>query len=118
MLKKVTLLLPLCFNDGSVIPKEMLAAMQDEIYLAFRGWTIVGEVAGAYQMQQTGAKRVERLLQTWVIVEDEDLPKLKELVAQFGSQLGQELMYFEVSDAAVEFIPPAQKGNGRHGESG
>ncbi|MFO0964272.1 MAG: hypothetical protein U0793_01615 [Gemmataceae bacterium] len=48
MLKKVTLLLPLAFNDGSVVPQEILAAMQDEIFIAFRGWTIVGEVEGAY----------------------------------------------------------------------
>ena len=54
MLKKVTLLIPLTFNDGSAIPRDTLAAIEDEIYLAFKGWTIVGEVEGAYQMQQTG----------------------------------------------------------------
>jgi hypothetical protein len=115
MLKKVTILLPLSFNDGSLVPKDALATMQDEIFLAFRGWTIVGEVEGAYQMQQTGAKRVERLLHVWVIVEEDELPRLKGLIAQFGSMLGQESMYFEVSDAVVEFIRPSPKGSDRHG---
>ena len=113
MLKKVTLLLPLAFNDGSVVPQDMLAAMQDEIFIAFRGWTVVGEVEGAYQMRQTGEKRVERLLQVWVVVQDEQLPKLRDLVAGFGARLGQEVMYFEVSDSVVEFIPPAHEGNGQ-----
>jgi hypothetical protein len=117
MLKKVTLLLPLSFNDGSLVPKEVLATIQDEIYVEFRGWTIVGEVEGAYQMQQAGAKRVERLLQVWVIVEEAELSTLKEMVGQFGSRLGQEVMYFEVSDATVEFIPPAPKENSPDGES-
>src|SRR5438132_8566267 len=112
MLRKVTLLIPLTYNDGSAIPKETLSAIEDEIYVAFKGWTIVGEVEGAYQMQDTGAKKVERLLHIWVILEEADIPTLKEMVAKFGASLGQEFMYFEVGDAVVEFIPPAAERGG------
>jgi hypothetical protein len=112
MLKKVTLLIPLTFNDGTTIPKETLAAIEEEIYLAFKGWTIVGEVEGAYQMQQTGAKKVERLLHIWVVLEEAEIPTLKQMVGKFGTLLGQEFMYFEVSDAVVEFIPPDAQGGG------
>lgn len=97
---------PLTFNDGSSIPKEALAAIEDEIYLAFRGWTIVGEVEGAYQMRQTGDKKVERLLHVWVVVEEEAVSTLKQMVGRFGATLGQEFMYFEVGESLVEFIPP------------
>jgi hypothetical protein len=114
MLKKVTLLIPLAFNDGSAIPKEKLGAIEEEIYIAFKGWTIVGEVEGAYQMQQTGAKKVERLLHIWVVLEEAELPTLKQMVAKFGASLGQEFMYFEVSDAVVEFIPPHTEETGTH----
>ncbi len=114
MLKKVTLLIPMTFNDGSTIPKEILAAIEEEIYLAFKGWTIVGEVEGAYQMQQTGAKKVERLLHLWVVLEEGDVSILKQMVAKFGARLGQELMYFEVGESVVEFIPPHAQGNGSH----
>jgi hypothetical protein len=106
MLKKVTLLIPLTFNDGSTIPRATLAAIEDEIYLAFKGWTIVGEVEGAYQMQQTGEKKVERLLHVWVVVEEEAVFALKQMVGRFGATLGQEFMYFEVGESLVEFIPP------------
>jgi hypothetical protein len=112
MLKKVTLLIPLTFNDGSMIPKETLAAIEDEIYLAFKGWTIVGEVEGAYQMRSTGEKQVERLLQVWVVLAEEAIPALKQMAGRFGATLGQEFMYFEVGESAVEFIPPYAEGNG------
>jgi hypothetical protein len=112
MLRKVTLLIPLTFNDGTSIPKETLEAIEEEIYLAFKGWTIVGEVEGAYQMQQTGAKRVERLLHVWVVLEEEAIASLKQMVARFGATLGQEFMYFEVGESVVEFIPPFAEGNG------
>ncbi len=112
MLRKVTLLIPLTFNDGSSIPGETLEAIEEEIYLAFKGWTIVGEVEGAYQMQQTGTKRVERLLQVWVVLEETAIPSLKQMVARLGAKLGQEFMYFEIGESLVEFIPPLAEGNG------
>src|ERR1022692_458665 len=41
-------LLPLAFNDGSAIPRATLSAIENEIFVAFKGWTLVGEVKGAY----------------------------------------------------------------------
>ena len=97
---------------GSRIPKETLAAIEDEIYVAFKGWTIVGEVEGAYQMRQTGEKKVERSLHIWVVLEEEALPTLKQLVGRFGAMLGQESMYFEVAESLVEYLPPYAEGSG------
>src|SRR5260370_2397789 len=106
MLKRATLLIPLTFNDGTEVPKATLAAIEEEIYLAFNGWTVVGEVEGAYRMKQTGQKQVERLLHVWVVAEEADIPALKRMVGKFGALLGQEAMYFEVGESFVEFIPP------------
>jgi hypothetical protein len=107
MLKRVTLLVPLTFNDGSAVPEATLTAIEEEIYLAFNGWTVLGEVKGAYRMQQTGQKQVERLLHVWVVVKEEEIPLLRQMVARFGTLLGQECMYFEVAEGAVEFLPPS-----------
>lgn len=108
----MTLLIPLTFNDVTAIPKETLEAIEEELYLAYKGGTIVGEVEGAYQMQQTGEKKFERLLHLWVVVEDAANPPLKQMVSKFGAALGQELMYFEIGESVVEFIPPYAEGNG------
>jgi hypothetical protein len=111
MLKKATLLIPLTFNDGSRIPKETLTAIEDEIYLEFKGWTIVGEVEGAYLMGQTGEKKVERLLHVWVVLEEAVIPTLRQMVARFAATLGQEAMYFEIGNSLVEFLPPLSEEN-------
>jgi hypothetical protein len=106
MLRRVTLLLPLTFNDGSTIPKEALALIEDEIYAAFNGWTVVGEVQGTYRMQQTGRKQEDRLLKVWVVVPEAELGTFRQMVARYAALLDQERMYFEVSDARIEFIAP------------
>jgi hypothetical protein len=110
MRKRVTLLIPLTFNDGTKVPEATLDSIEEEIYVAFNGWAVVGEVKGAYRMQQTGQKRVERLLQVWVVVAEAEVPLLRRMVAKFGALLGQELMYFEVADSVIEFIPPQTNG--------
>ncbi len=60
--KKVTLLIPLTYNDGTSVPDAVLDAIEDEVYVAFNGWAVVGEVTRAYRMQ-SGQKQVDRLLQ-------------------------------------------------------
>jgi hypothetical protein len=105
-LKRVTLLVPLAFNDGTTVPQEILVAILDELYGAFGGWTVVGEVEGAYRMQQSGQKKVEKLLQVWVVVDEAELSLLREMVGRFAAKLAQEVIYLEIADAKVEFIPP------------
>jgi hypothetical protein len=109
MAKKAFLLLPLTYNDGSAIPLEVLGGIRDDLYKAFHGWTVEGVVEGAYRMQ-TGEKRVENLLRISVVLEPDDLPTLRKMVAGYCSLLGQELMYLEISDSIVEFIPPLAQG--------
>lgn len=114
MLKKVTLLLPLTFNDGTVVPEKTLESIRDELFVAFHGWTVAGEVQGAFRMQQTGVKQVDRLLQVWVAVEEAELPRLRDMVSGFGALLGQEAMYFEVSQSMVELIPSRPREDSAH----
>ena len=113
MRKKVVLLVPLTFNDGSAIPQTALDALLDELFVLCGGYTLAGVVRGAYRMS-TGAKQVEDLQQVWVVAEDESLPALRAIVRKYGEVLGQEAMYFERSDAVVEFLPPRseKEGNG------
>lgn len=114
MLKKVTLLIPLTFNDGTAVSRETLDAIEEEIYFAFNGWTVAGEVHGAYRMRQTGQKQVEQLLQVWVVVEEAQLDELRQLVAKYATLLAQESMYFEVGASHVEFIRPLSEKDQTH----
>jgi len=105
MREKVILLLPLTFNDGSVVPQETFDAIYDQLFILCDGYTVAGEVRGAYRMQ-TGAKQVDSSLEVWVAVDPDRLDELTRLVAGFGTLLGQETMYFERTGSSVEFVAP------------
>ena len=87
-----------------------MAAIEDEIYLEFKGWTIVGEAEGAYLMRQTGEKKVERLLHIWVVLDEAAIPTLRQMVGRFAATLGQESMYFEIGDSGGRVSPAVFRG--------
>ncbi len=108
MKEKVVLLLPLTFNDGSEVPRPVLERIFEELFAAFNGYTIAGEVEGAYRMQ-SGAKQIDTCLEVWVLVEAaKELDSLRKKAAQFCKTLGQECLYFERTGALVELIPPEE----------
>jgi hypothetical protein len=105
MREKVILLLPLTFNDGSVVPQETFNAIYDQLFILCDGYTVAGEVRGAYRMQ-TGAKQVDSSVEVWAAVAPDRIDELRRLVAGIGTMLGQETMYFERTGASVEFVAP------------
>ena len=44
--EKYVLLFPLTFNDGSKVPKKVLEAFKDELFVLAGGYTIAGTVTG------------------------------------------------------------------------
>jgi hypothetical protein len=106
---KYTLLIPLNYNDGSIVPQDELEGILDRIYVLASGYTIAGEVTGAFRLQN-GTKQVDRLTQVWIVLDDADVPKLRQLIAEIGRELKQEMMYLERSEGAVEFIKPFPEG--------
>ncbi len=104
-MRKVTILLPLSYNDGSLVDQALLEEVFHELWLTFGGHSEAGTVKGSYKMRD-GTKAVDRSLQIWVIIDDSRLQELKDYVAQLALKLDQESMFFEISDSMVEFIRP------------
>jgi hypothetical protein len=104
-IKEATILIPVTFNDGTKVPVEVLEAIEEQLLVAFGGWTSEGTVRGAYRMQ-SGQERVERLRKLSVIVEESQVAVLETMVARWGAILGQEAMLLKVSDLIVKFVPP------------
>ncbi|MGD0092535.1 MAG: hypothetical protein ABSE73_21680 [Planctomycetota bacterium] len=101
--KKVVLLIPLKLNDGSPVPKEVLASIGVRLYGLCSGYTNRGPVIGAYRMAD-GRKQTDPSREIWCLVQPSQLDQLRDLVRQFGRELGQESMYFEVTGSEVDFI--------------
>lgn len=109
MREKVILLLPLTYNDGTEVPKSVLEQILDGLFREFGGYTVAGEVEGAYAMR-SGAKQVDTCVEVWVAAEsnEESIERLRRMIASFATLLRQETMYFERTGSRVEFIAPDQ----------
>ena len=105
-------LIPLCYNDGSRVQKEVRDEILDRIWIEFGGYRHEGTRRGAYRRRDNGQKQVEFTQRVCVVVDGEDgVQALRGMVAVLGEMLGQETMYFEVaSGSSVELVEPAKKG--------
>jgi hypothetical protein len=106
---KFVLLIPLKYNDGQAVPQEVFKRMRNEIYALFGGLTQAGTVKGAYRMRD-GTKKEDESLEVWIGIREEEIPELKNLVARFGAELGQESMYLERTGGTIDFVPPIHEG--------
>ena len=106
---KYVLLVPLTYNNKSRIPKKVKDRLFDDLFRLAGGYHIAGEGTGAYRMK-SGRKKVDRSLEVWVAIDEEDEDALKEMVAGFAALLGQEAMYLERVSSNVDFIPPQGAG--------
>jgi hypothetical protein len=106
---KYVLLLPLNYNDGSEVPKEVRDRFFDEVFVLAGGYHIAGTGTGAYRMQD-GTKQVDHSLEVWIAVEEADVPALKQLIATYAGILKQESLYLERTGGTVEFVAPLSTG--------
>ena len=102
---KYVLLVPVTYNDGSVVPKELRGQLFDELFVLAGGHHVAGVGTGAYRMQD-GTKQVDHSLEVWIAVEEVDVPALKRIVATYAGISKQESLYLERTGGTVEFIAP------------
>ena len=104
-LPKFVILIPLNYNDGREVSKEIILDFQEELFALGGAFTEAGTVKGAYRMKN-GTKQIDHSLEIWIGIREEFVPDLKQLVGRLGAKLGQETMYFERTGSKIEFIPP------------
>ena len=104
-LRKCVLLLPLAYNDGTAVPGAVLAEILRDIDDAFHGHTVAGTCQGAYRMAGGQLVHDESLI-VWVVVDAGRVEELGEHARRFARMLKQESLYFELTEAAPEFIRP------------
>ena len=107
-LKKCLLLLPTTFNDGTQVPQETLSSIIRRIDDAFGDHTVDGYCDGVYRMDD-GSKARDRSLKVWIVMDPGRVDELKAYAQDFASELKQETLWFEVTEAEVDFVRPTPK---------
>jgi hypothetical protein len=74
MRKKVILLIPLTFNDGAPVPKELRSSIHSQLYAFAGGLKVVGTVEGSYRMAD-GTRQNDVLEQVWVVLMNMRFPR-------------------------------------------
>jgi hypothetical protein len=103
--KKCILLLPTTYNGGEEVPHGVLTSILAEIDRAFDGHTVDGLCDGVYRMDD-GSMASDRSLKVWVAVEPSKVDDVRRLAGRIAHVLKQETLYFEVTEAEVEFVRP------------
>jgi len=101
--KKCIILLPTTYHDGSPVPTGSVRDILKEIDCRFDGHTVDGYVDGTYRMDD-GSMVSDRSLKIWIAVDPDGVGDLKALAAKAAQILKQESIYFEVTDAEIEFV--------------
>lgn len=109
-LKKCILLLPTTYNDGKAVPPAVLTGILKDIDREFDGHTVDGVCDGVYKMDD-GSMASDRSLKVWVVVDPSRVDELRSLAGKCARVLKQESLYFEITEAEVEFVrPPPETG--------
>ncbi len=104
-LRKCILLLPTTYNDETEVPPKVMASILRNIDEEFDGHTVDGLCDGVYKMAD-GSMVNDKSLKVWVAVDPDRVGELRKLAAGFARVLKQESLYFEITEAEVEFVRP------------
>ena len=101
---KVTIILPVNYNDGEEIPQAEFARCLDMIESVAGGYTDDGLCHGSYRMDNGEICR-ELCHKVWAVVEDANkVYDLRQYTKTMASLLRQESIYFEVQEVDVSFV--------------
>jgi hypothetical protein len=82
-------LIPLAFNDRTLIPQTVLDGVLDQLFLAFDGHTIEGVVDGTYRLA-SGQKCVEKSTKIAVALKVKEKKQLVAMAKEWAYELQQE----------------------------
>jgi len=103
-MKKVTILLPTHYNDGSVVEEYKLENALNRIAAIAGGYTLDGIVCGAWRNPADGVIKKETMQKVWVVCEpDCQVSEFCDLADDFVSYFNQQCIYLEILDTTVIF---------------
>lgn len=105
---KCILLIPLRYNDGTEVARQVIIRFMDGVYDKFGGISQAGKIRGVYRMAD-GSRAIDEMLEVWVGLEPDQVPALERMAAQLASTLHQESVWLEVGAADIRLVRPDQE---------
>lgn len=100
---KATFYLPVRDNDGRDLSTEV-DRVEDRLFDSFGTWTRVGLFKGAWRMK-SGERKLDTSVVYTVIIDEGELPQLREILQEYKSSTTQEVILLElVHDVDVELL--------------
>ena len=100
---KVTVLIPVTYNDGTIIPHDKIDYALRNLRSICGGFTIEGRVVGEYMMDDVTVSR-DCCNKVWVVVDATKLNQLRDWASSLCHVCKQESIYFDIQDVRVEFV--------------
>jgi hypothetical protein len=103
-MKKVTILIPETYNDGTKVDGSLFKSFIDRLASVAGGLTIEEGIFGCYFnsqriMQHEGTKKI------WIACEtNQDVAELRGIARDICKELKQECIYFDVQECEVFFL--------------
>ena len=96
--------IPVCFNDGSKIPDDLIREIETEAWNRFGGCTFGPPTRGSWVDDETGTVYTELACDLDIAIDRERLDKAREFVTGLKRKLKQEAMLFVVKPYDVDFL--------------
>lgn len=96
--------IPLKYNDGRDVEPAIIVDFKSQLDRAFGGWTPLGIVEGSWGGQ------VEPTLYVEVRVFKKDIPRLRQMVVEIATRLGQKQIDFDAPEPSIESINLEEEG--------
>lgn len=94
---KAIFYIPKNYNDSEPIPKEHFEEIQEFLIVEYGGYSIPGEIKGAWKDPKTGETVHDRSVKFEVALKKEEVEGLKKFLVKMKKKLKQEEIYFELN---------------------
>ena len=88
---------PKNYNDSEPIPADRFKEIEEFLIVEFGGYSIPGEIKGAWKNPKTGEVEHDRSVKFEVALRLEEVERLKKFLVGMKRKLKQEEIYFELN---------------------
>ncbi|QDV49519.1 hypothetical protein [Gimesia fumaroli] len=103
-MKEISTYLPLDYNDKTPVESHIIKGIIRDLTIKFGGCSVGSQGMGYWQDPKDGVIYDDRNVMVTIAVSEDQIDEAKSLITQIGKQLGQEAMYFKVTECQIDIL--------------